>query len=363
VTFLVLHVNEALAHLIAGGFRTKILSIAVLPVILIGASGLYGAISLARGLPETSIEVTVVQWDQATNVEWTETFSRRAIDGYSELVIDELVPDPQAPLTEEYRETQRLVIWPETSVPDAVLNLNTMSRIQGLAESLDATFMVGCMTWDPAQNIEFDPESLFQPRERRIRYNSVVAFDPDRSVTPVYSKIHPVGFGEVIPMKNLITNWFPDYPWGDEDVVQGDGFYIADTDVGRIGSVICYESFFPQIARTLARDGAEILELGSNTSWFGKTPASYQHARFDVFRAVENRIWFCRAATTGVSSVIDPQGRTVAETRMFEADALTASIGLREETTLYTRWGDWLPALCGVWFMFLMLGVFVIRED
>lgn len=362
VTFLIVLVNEALAHLIAGKFRTNILAIAILPVILIGIFGLYGAISLAGSLPEPDIQATVVQWERATNVEWTVDYNRLAIDGYTEITIDELTPDPAREHLVDESEMKRLVIWPETAIPDAVINQYTMNRIRTLASSYNATFVVGCTTFDPAESEPIDMENAWQQRDQYDVYNSLVAFEPDNTVIPMYSKVHLVPFGEVIPMKSLVTDWFPEYPWGSSDISPGTGFHVVDTQVGKIGSVICFESFFPQFARIPVKNGAEILVLGSNTSWFGMTNASSHHARFDTFRAVENRIWFCRAATTGISSFIDPQGHTVASTDMFVGDAITVPISRRTTTTFYTRYGDWLPALCGLWVLVLLMGVFVVRE-
>lgn len=363
VTWIVVNVNEALAHLIAGGFRARVLPIAIVPIILIGASGLYGAVKLASSLPEPTIEATIVQWDESTNVQWTSQFNRRSIDAYSEMTIDEITIDPASPRTEAPSDLVRMVIWPETSVPDAARSLGTMNRIRMLANALNATFLVGCMTWSAGDGVPLDLSAGIPVPDSLGDYNSIVAFEPDGTVIPVYSKIHLVPFGEVIPLKEQVIKWFPQYPWGSGDVSPGNGFHVVQTQAGVVGAVVCYESFFPQPARNLVNNGAEILVLGSNTSWFGRTRASFQHARFDVYRAVENGVWFCRAATTGVSSVIDPQGRTLVETELFVADALTVPVGLRAGKTIYTRWGDWLPALCGVYFMLLLLGAFVVKRQ
>ncbi len=363
VTFLLVNVNESIAHLIVGGFKKRVLPIAVLPVILIVISGFYAILSLTRPLPETNILATVVQWDKSTGEEWTHEFVTMSFDAYSKMTVEELTSEPDAGAIDDSTEIKRLVIWPETSVPHAVRSQYTMNNIRTLAEQYDATFLVGCLTWFPSESVPLDLSDAWGYTEDPREYNSIVAYEPDRSVIPVYSKIHLVPFGEVIPLKNLVVDWFPEYPWGDEDVSPGTGYHVASTQVGKIGSVICYESFFPQSARNLVLNGAEILVLGSNTSWFGRTRASYQHEWFDVYRAVENGVWFCRAATTGVSSVIDPHGRILDETELFKAEAITVPIGLRSGTTVYTRLGDWLPMLCGVYFILLLLGVFLVRED
>jgi len=359
VTFLLVHVNEALAHLISGGFKGRILHIAVLPVVLIAASGLYSALVLARDLPDANIRATVVQWEEATNTEWTGDFIERSIQGYRRLTTEELARDIAAlNLSEETTDTPRLIVWPETSIPDATRNQYTMDVIRSMARGYNATFVVGCLTWNPGEGEPLDADS---PRIGRDYYNSMVVFDDDDTITPIYSKMRLVPFGEVIPLKDQIVDWFPEYPWGDNDIMPGSGYYVADTSVGKIGAVVCYESFFPQVARSIVAKGAEILVLGSNTSWFGRTRASYQHARFDTFRAVENATWFCRAATTGISSVIDPRGRTINETELFVADAFTVPVGLRTQTTFYTAHGDWFPALLGIYLLVILFGVFLVK--
>jgi apolipoprotein N-acyltransferase len=65
-----------------------------------------------------------------------------------------------------------------------------------------------------------------------------------------------------------------------------------------------------------------------------------------VLRAVENRRSVVRAANTGISGFVDPMGRITAHTGLFEEAALTETVPMLEEKSLYTRWGDWFPAIC-----------------
>ena len=366
VTFLIINVNEALTHLIAGRFKTKILPVAVVPVVLVGLTGLYGALSLARPIGPTNIDATLVQWDQATNQQWTSEFVDSSMQAYTQLTADALNSNrANAEVLDENRSgsRKRLVVWPETAIPHAVRHQYTMTQLSEFAKSFDMTLVVGCLTQFPADGKPLDYSTAWEYQEEPKEYNSMVAFEPDGSVIPMYSKVHLVPFGEVIPMKKYIVNWFPGYPWGTSDVSPGTGFYVTDTQVGKIGVTVCYESFFPEIAREAVANGAQILVLGSNTSWFGRTRASYHHARFDVFRSVENHIWFCRAATTGISSFIDPQGRSHKETELFKSRAITMPVGLRTDTTFYTRFGDWLPGLCGLFLAILFLGLFIIKPS
>jgi apolipoprotein N-acyltransferase len=63
-------------------------------------------------------------------------------------------------------------------------------------------------------------------------------------------------------------------------------------------------------------------------------------------RAVENRVAIARAANTGISAFVGPEGRVGPTLPLFERGILSASIPLRSRTTLYARFGDWLVYLC-----------------
>ena len=74
--------------------------------------------------------------------------------------------------------------------------------------------------------------------------------------------------------------------------------------------------------------------------------ARAQHERFAIMRAIETRRAIARAANTGISCFVTPYGSIIGETREGEATSTTATIELRDDMTLYTRWGDWWPILC-----------------
>ena len=59
-----------------------------------------------------------------------------------------------------------------------------------------------------------------------------------------------------------------------------------------------------------------------------------------AFRAVENRRYLVRAANTGITAVVDPWGRVLEPTRLFEPTVLVREVPLVAETTFYTRHGD-----------------------
>lgn len=75
-----------------------------------------------------------------------------------------------------------------------------------------------------------------------------------------------------------------------------------------IGSVICIESIFPSLVSRQKEQGAQIICVSTNDSWFGKSSAREQHYRHCIMRAVENRRYVLRAGNCGISAIISPTG-------------------------------------------------------
>jgi apolipoprotein N-acyltransferase len=72
-----------------------------------------------------------------------------------------------------------------------------------------------------------------------------------------------------------------------------------------------------------------------------------QHMAMAAFRAYENRRTVVRSTNSGITCVIDPSGRRVAEMEPFVEGYLIADVPVYDATTtLYTRWGDWLGIAC-----------------
>ena len=70
------------------------------------------------------------------------------------------------------------------------------------------------------------------------------------------------------------------------------------------------------------------------------------HLAVSVFRAVEHRVPLARAANTGVSAIVDGNGRVIAALPKLKEEVLSGIIPLDDRTGLYSRWGDWLGQGC-----------------
>ena len=114
-----------------------------------------------------------------------------------------------------------------------------------------------------------------------------------------------------------------------------------------IGVLICFEAIFPELSRAHVRKGANILVNLTNDAWFGMTSAPYQHLSMAVFRAVENKRPMIRAANTGFSAFIGPQGKITSVGSLFNEEILKATLDISKKPplTFYTRFGD-VFALC-----------------
>jgi apolipoprotein N-acyltransferase len=167
----------------------------------------------------------------------------------------------------------------------------------------------------------------------------------DQGITGKYDKIQLVPFGEYIPLVSVI-GFIRQWAEFISDFAPGSTQTVFRLDEAPFGTVICYEVIFADLFRGFAGGGASFMANITNDAWFGRTSGPWQHLSTLPLRAVENRIAIARAANTGVSALITPDGRVSPTLPLFQRGFLTLSVPLRSRTTLYTRFGNWLVYLC-----------------
>ncbi len=236
-----------------------------------------------------------------------------------------------------------LVIWPETAAPFYFTDDKILSQmvIEGV-KSANAHFIIGSPSYAAG-------------KEAPIYHNSAYLVSPEGKALGKYDKVHLVPFGEYVPLKKFL-------PFIDKLVAQ-----VGDFKPGlqgntlawenhKVGMLICYEAIFPGLARALVQNDAHLLVNITNDAWFGRTSAAYQHFSMAVFRAVENRRSLARSANTGISGYVDPTGRILLTTDLFQEAAVMTPLPLMENTTLYTRLGDWPVGLLALGLTILGIG-------
>jgi apolipoprotein N-acyltransferase len=126
----------------------------------------------------------------------------------------------------------------------------------------------------------------------------------------------------------------------------GDEYVVGEVDGHRFATQICYEAIFPELSRGFAQRGADLLVSITNDGWYGSTSAPHQHMMMAVLRAVEQGKYLVRSANTGISAIVDPRGRVLERTELFEVRALVRDVPLVPGLTPYARVGDVFAFSC-----------------
>ena len=226
-----------------------------------------------------------------------------------------------------------LVIWPETAIPWALDMAGSALAEIGAASDV--------------------PVALGVQRRSNMRYyNSLVVLDADGAVGQVYDKHHLVPFGEYMPLGDLMARF------GIHGLAaqEGNGFSSGPgaqlLDIGPLGAalpLICYEAVFAHDVNAAPARPAFLMQV-TNDAWFGKAAGPRQHLAQARMRAIEQGLPMARAANTGISAMIDPQGRVTASLALNTEGFIYAPLPAPLPPTLYSRSGD-LPlslllALC-----------------
>lgn len=223
-----------------------------------------------------------------------------------------------------------LVAWPESSTgfgTDPLQSNAAAAAISAEASRLDAYMVIGGD----------------RPAAPGFFFNSNLFYDRAGNLIDEYRKIHPVPFGEYVPMRSVIGDLLPVLSRVPLDMVRGERPVTVAMDFGGVGSVISYEASFARYTRDAVRDGAQLLVVASNEASYGRSPAAAQFIGMTRMRAAENGVDVVHGAVTGSSTLITDGGEVGETTDLYTADIVEGSVRMRSQgPTVYTRWGDWL---------------------
>jgi apolipoprotein N-acyltransferase len=243
-----------------------------------------------------------------------------------------------------------LIIWPEFTVPLCFscgegIYRESAVRLTSWAKETGSTLLLGT-------------NETAGPLGDRKYFNTAFCLSPSGKTT-AYSKIHLVPFGEYTPYKKIL-GFIDKVTHAVGEVTPGTEIVLHEYAGRPFGSPICYEIIFPDLVRRFVKKGASFLVTITNDGWYGTSSAPYQHFAQAVFRAVENRRYLLRAATTGISGVIDPYGRIVQKTELETRTLATGTITPNRSLTFYARFGDLFAAAClTIAALFLILSFFI----
>ena len=357
VSFLIVLVNSAVtAIVIAVANRVKFLkppfyqslSNRGLGVIL-GAAGVCVALALVYGymivnqtVAGTPIKLAVVQGNIEQNKKWDRNYYKFIMQTYRNLTLSAASKRPT------------MIVWPETATPGSISrHLGMYHQLKLIATEADAYLLFGS-----AQGAKFAKKET----DKSKYVNSAFLIPPGKKKekTQRYDKIRLLPFGEYLPHKETI-------PWSYLKVpdvgnyIPGNEYTVFDHPKFRFSVTICWENLFPGHVREFVKNGAQFIINLTNEAWFGKTAAPYQFLSMSVFRAVENRIYIVRCANTGVSCIIDSNGRILDRVKdengkdIFIRGILSGEVATREAQTIYTHYGDWFA-----WFSAISAFAFIL---
>jgi apolipoprotein N-acyltransferase len=230
----------------------------------------------------------------------------------------------------------RILLWPEAAIDNGYLLQEEPALRRALARTLGPNDML--LTGGVA--LEYDRAG----RATGAR-NSVFAMGPDTQIHARYDKAHLVPYGEYLPMRPILSaiglsRLVP----GDLDFWPGPGPHSFEIPgIGPVGFQICYEIIFSgQVVDAHRRP--RFLFNPSNDAWFGDWGPP-QHLAQARLRAIEEGMTIVRATPTGISGVIDPEGRLIARIGLHRAAVLDARLPAPAPPTLFARFGNLLAGL------------------
>jgi apolipoprotein N-acyltransferase len=170
-------------------------------------------------------------------------------------------------------------------------------------------------------------------------YNAAFLVREDGRTAAVYRKIHLVPFGEFIPLKAWLFFVSP-LVESLAEFAPGEAMVMLPVKGHQTSTAICYEVVYPALVRQAVLGGSELLTTITNDAWYGHSSAPFQHFALAAMRAIEQGRYLARAANTGISGIVDPYGRVVARSGIFEQVAVVNQVRFLTERTVYALIGD-----------------------
>ena len=251
-----------------------------------------------------------------------------------------------------------IVIWPEGSIPAAANDV-----LRPSSWTYDA--IAGALR--PGQILLMGTYRLDERAVRPTYYNSLYVIRREAvglKVLGVYDKYRLVPFGEYMPAETLMS------AIGFKKLVHvaDDGFTpgprpqpLSAPGLPTVQPLICYESLFPGFVSAGARlsgQRAQWIVNVSNDAWFGQTSGPLQHLNLASYRAIEEGLPIVRATPTGVSAVIDAEGRPLRTLGLGKSGVIDAPLpGPRLERTSYSRYGETF-----FWLMLVLSGLSALTQ-
>lgn len=312
--------------------RVRLLLTIGLLVVALSGWGAWRRSQLAVLPPAYSLRIGLIQGNIPQDQKWDKAFQEGTIARYEQLSRAAVAQGAE------------LIVWPETAVPFFFQSdIPYQERLLAFVREIKTPLLFGAVGWQPKNMNEV---TLF---------NRAYLVSSTGEVLNHYDKIKLAPFGEYIPFQGNILFFLDKLVEGIGDFAAGTEIQVFSLPTTKFGVLICFEGIFPDLARRFVANGGNFLVNITNDAWFGRSSAPYQHLVMEAMRAVENRVPLVRAANTGFSAVVAPDGSVRAKTNLYESAFLVEEISWPQVTSFYAQYGDLFAYLCALVAM-IMLG-------
>ena len=325
VTFAIVLVNAFIALAIFKNGLKRSCAVAALTIFCLNLSlGLVVAITYRE--EGQNVVAAAAQGNISSKEKWDPSVDSR-----------QTLKDIYGDLTEKAaQDGAEIVVWPETALPITLFeHEDFVSFLSDLAKDNEITIIASAFTTDETGE---------------NKYNSIIEVKPDGSFgETIYSKQKLVPFGEYVPMRSLVTLLVPSLNkinMLDSDLTPGEESVVIESEVGTLGFCLCFDSIYENVTLESVSNGAELIMISTNDSWFSDSAALDMHNGQARLRAIENGRYVVRSANTGISSVIDPLGNVKEDLGALERGYVVSEVYMREQRTVYSYIGNTFVYIC-----------------
>lgn len=321
----------------------------MLTVGLCSASLVYGAIRLSQATFTAGPRVGLIQGNFDSSVKGDPNESDRIIRTYLDLHMWAV------------REGAEVIVWPESMIPYSLLEAPAEMSAKELAalhplipaerwKDSSVQTLLKNMSDEARASLVIGVDRYAAADGRARHFNSAAFVQPGVGIQGRYDKLHRVPFGEYIPLRDWIPGLHKFTPFAENfGLDAGESVAVFRHKECRMLPLICYEDTVPQLVRSsvaatrlpadkraagaLSGDVDCLVNL-TNDGWFHGSSELDQHLITASFRCIETRVPMVRAVNTGISAIIDGNGRLRDPEVLIDMDRLKAKRNPKRTTLI-----------------------------
>lgn len=338
-------VNSLIVMLIS---RTEkaVYSIASIGAVVIACWMFYGLMNRESELNNNRVSVALVQPNENPWQKWSDP--RIQVSNHQRLIDS----------GRRVGDKVDLMVWSETAIPFAIrapAYAADWYQLRNWVDTGQIALLTGysdLITYQPGTAPASARRTVADTSIRYDAFNAAMLITPHRSRIAAHYKTNLTPFAERFPFADQLTFAIEWVQWGVGISAWGKGnarvplaLFVRDTLKANIGVIICIESIYPETARDLVNNGADVLCVITNDAWYNGTPGPRQHYDIARMRAIETRRYVMRCGNSGITGIIGSNGQSITEIPEMTSAVCVGEVQTSKRKTFYATVGDVLPPL------------------